>query len=63
MQLKIKKTFSKDLLEMITFNTGDRLYEIISHSLIVIKELWNYLMKQCIGYSEISYSICSLIAK
>jgi hypothetical protein len=42
---------------------ANNLCKIVSNSLNVSKELWNYLMKQCIGYPEISYSICSLIAK
>ena len=48
---------------MITVDVPNRLYQIVSNSLNVSKELWNYLMKQCIGYPEISYSVCSLISK
>jgi hypothetical protein len=33
------------------------------NSLRYSKKVWNYLLKQCIEYPEISYSICSLIAK
>ncbi len=55
--------YEKDLIEIITTAIGNSLYNIVSNSLSVPKELWNYTIKQCIGYSDISYSICSPIAK
>jgi hypothetical protein len=36
---------------------------LVSNSLNVTKELWDYTIRQCIGYPEIAYSICYLIAK
>jgi hypothetical protein len=62
-QLKFEKSFSKELMKMITYDIANSKYKIITNSLHVSKELWNYLMKQCIGYHEITYSICSLVAK
>ncbi len=62
-QLKFEKSYSKDLIEIITKNIRNSLSEILSSSINVSKELWNYTMKQCIGYLEIVCPICSLIAK
>jgi len=63
MQLKSEICYSKDLIKMVTKNMGNNLLDIVSNSLNVTKDLWNYTIKQCIGYLEISYSVCSLIAK
>ena len=48
---------------MITTNVENNLFDIVSNSLNVSKDLWIYTIKQCIGYPEITYSICSLIVK
>jgi len=63
MQLKSEICYSKDLIKMVTTNMENNLLDIVSNSLNVTKDLWNYTIKQCIGYLEISYSVCSLIAK
>jgi len=63
MQLKSEICYSKDLIKMVTKNMGNNLLDIVSNSLNVTKDLWNYTIIQCIGYLEISYSVCSLIAK
>jgi len=34
-----------------------------SESPLKTEDLWNYIMKQCIGYSEIVYLVCSYVAK
>jgi len=56
MQLKSEICYSKDLIKMVTRNMGNNLLDIVSNSLNVTKNLWNYTKKQCIGYLEISYS-------
>jgi hypothetical protein len=63
MQLKLKKSYSKDLLDMINVDIGNNLYNISIHSLNISKELWDYIIKKCLDQPEISYPICSLIAK
>jgi lipopolysaccharide biosynthesis regulator YciM len=62
-QLKLGKSLSKDLLGLITPDITNSLYKIVLNSLNSSKGLWDYLMNQCIGYPEISYSICALITK
>jgi hypothetical protein len=49
--------------------SGEILQTIVTHivtyssSRIITYELWNYMMKQCIGYPEIAYIVCSFIAE
>ena len=63
MQIKFKKSYSKDLLDMINVDIDNNLYNIAIHSLNASKELWNYIIKQCLNHPTIAYSICSLFAQ
>ena len=50
-------------IENISTNKSNSLYTISSYSINSNKELWNYLMNQCIDYPDIVFLTCSLICQ
>jgi hypothetical protein len=57
---EFKKSYSKELLKIVNTNNGSNSL-IISSNSSASKDLRNYIIKQCSGYPETSYYICSLI--
>jgi tetratricopeptide (TPR) repeat protein len=60
---QFKEKYFKDLIELIDIKTDNDLFEIASNLINTANEWWHFIVKQCIGYPEISYLVCSLIAK
>jgi tetratricopeptide (TPR) repeat protein len=61
-RLQIMDSNSRKMMESIVTHLEDGLYEI-SISPLKDRELGNYIMRQCIGYSENTYIVCSLVAE
>jgi hypothetical protein len=61
-KLKIKNRVSGMILQIIVTRIVDNLYETYI-SRFTTQELWNYVIKQSIGYPEIAYIVCSFIAE
>ena len=61
-KLEVRDILSKFLLKIIVRFIEYNLYEMSTSSLKT-QELWNYIMKQSIGYPEIAYILCSFITE
>ena len=49
-------------------NLQEIIYKVSNQSELSIasletQKLWNHIMKQCIGYPEIAYNVCLLVAE
>jgi hypothetical protein len=62
LQLNLNEDYSKDPIEWVTASLDDNLSDLVSKSLENTDKLWNYIIRQFIGYPEFSHLVCPIIA-